>query len=143
YFGNSFPHASVVRQELLLANCQRGVHVPPCAMSGNTLVDFVNQLVDEPAACSQTQHEGSFGGPRTLLRLSTAIFFKEGGGSSQVARAEDGMANAADSFGRADLHGAFRHMRRRPELILVAIGIGEIDDGAFVAFRGRLHRISL
>src|SRR5262249_13627483 len=143
YFGNSLPHASVVRQELLLANCQRGMHVPPCAVSGDTLVDFVNQLVDQPAACSQTQHEGSFGGPRTLLRLSTAIFFKAGQGSSQVARAEDGMANAADSFGRADLHGAFRHMNWRPELILVAVRIGEIDDRAFVAFRGRLYRIGV
>src|SRR5262245_64368954 len=95
-FGNSFPHTSVVRQELLLANCQRGVHVPPCAMSGDALVDFVNQLVDKPAACSQTQHEGSFGGLSSLLRLNTAIFFKEGGGSSQVARAIDGVANAAD-----------------------------------------------
>src|SRR5262249_14427673 len=68
---------------------------------------------------------------------------KEGRGSSQVARPIDGVANAADFFGRADLHGAFRHMRRRPELILVAIGIGEIDDGAFIAFRGCLHRIGV
>src|SRR5262249_24482422 len=112
-------------------------------MSGDALVDLVNQLVDEPAACSQTQHEGSFGGLRTLLRLSTAIFFKEGGGSSQVARAKDGVANAAASFGRADLPGALGEMRRRPELLLLGLGMGEIDDGAFVAFRGRLHRISV
>src|SRR5262249_56030965 len=78
-FGNSFPHASVVRQELLLANCQRGVHVPPCAMSGNTLVDFVNQLVAEPAACSQTQHEGSFAGPRPLLPFTPPLFFNNTG----------------------------------------------------------------
>src|SRR5262249_61825475 len=105
-FGNSLPHAPVVWQELLLANGQRRVHVPPCAMSGDTLVDFVNQLVDEPAACSQTQHEGSFGGVRTLVRLSTARFFKEGVGFSQGARANDGGANSPDQLGRADIPAA-------------------------------------
>src|SRR5262245_66527214 len=76
-FGNSLPHAPVVWQELLLANGQRRVHVPPCAMSGDTLVDFVNQLVDEPAACCHTQQEGSLGGLMTLLSLSYAIIFIE------------------------------------------------------------------
>src|SRR4051794_10024257 len=52
FFGNSFPHAPVVGQEFLLANRQRGVHVPPGSMSGDALVDPVNQLVDDPAARS-------------------------------------------------------------------------------------------
>src|SRR5262249_61355178 len=76
-FGNSLPHAPVVWQELLLANGQRRVHVPPCAMSGDALVDLVNQLVDKPAPRFQPQHEGSFGCLSSLLRLSTAICFKE------------------------------------------------------------------
>src|SRR5918999_2872726 len=80
FFGNSFPHAPVVRQELLRANRQCCVHVPPGPMSGNALVDLVNQLVDEPSARSQTQHERSFGGFGTLLRLDAAVFFEERAG---------------------------------------------------------------
>ena len=51
------------------------------------------------------------------------------------------VTDAANFFGRADLHGAFRHMDRRPEFILVAVRIGEINDGAFVAFGGCRYRL--
>jgi hypothetical protein len=112
-------------------------------MSGDALVDFVNQLVDKAGARSQTQHERSLGGLGTLLRLGAAVFFEEGCGSSQVAGTIDCVTDAANFFGRADLHGAFRHMHRRPEFILVAVGIGEIDDGAFVAVGGRLYRVRM
>jgi hypothetical protein len=34
-------------------------------------------------------------------------------------------------------------MQRRPELILVAVGIVEIDDGAFVTVSGCLYRVGV
>src|SRR5258705_8939731 len=46
FFGNAVPHAPVIGKKLFLANRQRGVHVPPSPMSGNALVDLVDQLVN-------------------------------------------------------------------------------------------------
>src|SRR5437016_2532465 len=43
------------------------------------------------------------------------------------------MADAADFLFRGDLHGSFGHMCRCPELVLIAVGIGEINNGPLVA----------
>ena len=53
------------------------------------------------------------------------------------------VTDAADFFGSADLHGAFGHMHRRPELILITVRVGKIDDGAFVAVGGGPDRVSV
>ena len=53
------------------------------------------------------------------------------------------MTDAANFFVGADLHGAFGHKHRSPELILIAVRIREIDDRAFVPFSGGPYRISM
>src|SRR4029077_8302311 len=75
--------------------------------------------------------------------MDPAILFKKGGGSCQVAGAVHCMTDTADFLRGGDLHGAIRHVRRSPELILVAVRIGEINRGAFLAFRGSPYRVRM
>ena len=53
------------------------------------------------------------------------------------------MADAADSLIGGDLHGAFGHVQRRPELELIAVGIGEVDDRAFFALGSCFYRVGV
>ncbi len=73
--------------------------------------------------------------------MDVAIFFEEGGGSREIAGAVYGVADASDFFRGADFHGAFGHVHWSPELILIAVRIGEIDDRAFFALGGCLDRV--
>src|SRR5687768_12478290 len=53
------------------------------------------------------------------------------------------MTDAADFFVGGDFHGAFGHLRGSPELILIAVRVGQVNGGAFVPFGGCLHRVGV
>src|SRR5690349_12655821 len=131
------------RQKLFVTNGNRCVHVPPGAVPGDTLIDFVDQLVDQAPPCTHSQHQGAFRSFGSLLGFDTAILFKELGGSSEIAGAEHRVANPADTIFCGNFHGAFGYIFRRPKLVLVAIGIGKENQRALVAVRGGTNRITM
>ena len=143
FLRQGFPHAAVVGHELLCPHGQRRVHVPPGSVPGHPFVHPVRQLVDEPSAGLEAQHQHAFGHRGVPFRLQGAVGLEEPGGPAQVPGAVHRVADPAHSFRGADLHGPFGHVLGGPELVLVAVRVGKVDDGPFVAARGRPHRVGV
>src|SRR5262247_3981759 len=53
------------------------------------------------------------------------------------------MTDTPDFLRSGDLHRAFRHLHGSPELILIAVRVGEIDRGTFVALGGCPNRFAV
>jgi hypothetical protein len=51
------------------------------------------------------------------------------------------VTDTSDLLIGGDLHGSFRHVHGRPELVLIAVRIGEANDSAFITLTGCLYRI--
>src|SRR5688500_16524419 len=78
-----------------------------------------------------------------MLDLHATVLFKKSCSSRQVTGAVDCVTDTADFFLGADLHGALRHTHRSPELILIAVRIGEIDGSTLVTVGGCLYRVGV
>src|SRR4030095_16725027 len=120
-----------------------GVHVPPRAVPGDTLVDLIHQFINQPSASPHAHHRRPLGHLRVARDSHPAVLFEESRRSAKIPGAVYRMADPADILIGGDLHATFGHLHGRPELILITVAIGKINHRAFVAIGGRLYRVAV
>ena len=106
--------------------------LPACAAE-RPGTQLIHLLVDDASAADQRQRERVLRDVGAVDRVEGSELREEGRRAVQVAGLIDGVADPADLERARAFHATHRHLLGRPELELVAIGIGEPDGRSVLA----------